>query len=264
MDGAVLLLDSQAGPEPQSETVWRQANEYGVPRIILSNKMDKLGADFYFSLQGVKDRLGANSAAIQLPIGAETEFHGIIDLVEMKAYEYDGKQEENPEVIDIPSDMLEKAQEYRTKLIEAVADFDEELMMNYLDGKDITAQELKAAIRKGTLSAKFFPFMCGTALGNKGIKLLLDAVVDYLPAPTDVEAIDCTDKNGNDVKRHPSDNEPFTALAFKIMADPFVGRLSFFRVYSGVLQSGSYVLNSTKGEKERIGRVLQMLSLIHI
>ena len=258
LDGAVLLLDSQAGPEPQSETVWRQANEYGVPRIILSNKMDKLGADFYFSLQGVKDRLGANSAAIQLPIGAETEFHGIIDLVEMKAYEYDGKQEENPEIVDIPADMLEKAQEYRTKLIEAVADFDEELMMNYLDGKEITVQELKAAIRKGTLSAKFFPFMCGTALGNKGIKLLLDAVVDYLPAPTDVEAIECTDKNGNDVKRHPSDNEPFTALAFKIMADPFVGRLSFFRVYSGVLQSGSYVLNSTKGEKERIGRVLQM------
>jgi len=258
LDGAVALIDAQAGVEPQTETVWRQANEYKVPRMICANKMDKMGADFYFSLGTIKDRLGANAAAIQLPIGAESEFCGIIDLVERKAYKYDGKQEEEPEVIEIPADMADKVEEYRTKLIEAVADCDDELMMAYLEGEDISVETLKKAIRKATLSVEFFPVLCATALGNKGVKLMLDAVVDYLPAPTDVEAIECVDKNGNDVLRHPSDNEPFTALAFKIMTDPFVGRLSFFRVYSGVLKSGSYVLNSTKGEKERIGRILQM------
>ena len=258
LDGAVLLLDSQAGCEPQSETVWRQANEYKVPRIIFSNKMDKMGADFYMSLKSVKDRLGANSAAIELPIGAENEFRGVIDLVTMKAYEFDGNMEENAKEIEIPEDMKAKAEEYRNILIEAAADFDEELMMTYLDGGEVTVEALKKAIRTGTLKAEFFPFMCGTALGNKGVKPLLDAVVDYLPAPTDIEAIECTDKNGNEVLRHPSDSEPFTALAFKVMTDPFVGRLTFFRVYSGTLKSGSYVLNSTKDAKERVGRILQM------
>lgn len=258
LDGAVALIDAQAGVEPQTETVWRQANEYKVPRMICANKMDKLGADFYFSLGTIKDRLGANAAAIQLPIGAESEFNGIIDLVTKKAYQYDGKEAEEPIEIEIPADMKNKVEEYRNILIEAVADADEELMMAYLDGQEITVELLKAAIRRATLSVQFFPVLCATALGNKGVKLMLDAVIDYLPAPTDVEAIDCTDKSGNDVKRHPSDSEPFTALAFKIMTDPFVGRLSFFRVYSGVLKSGSYVLNSTKGEKERIGRILQM------
>ena len=258
LDGAVALIDAQAGVEPQTETVWRQANEYKVPRMICANKMDKLGADFYYSLKTISDRLGANAAAIELPIGAESEFTGIIDLVTLKAYQYDGKEDENPIEIEIPADMTDKVEEYRTKLIEAVADFDEELMMKYLEGEEITVDELKKAIRTATLSVNFFPVLCATALGNKGIKLLLDAVVDYMPAPTDIEAIECTDKNGNDVLRHPSDSEPFTALAFKIMTDPFVGRLSFFRVYSGVLKSGSYVLNSTKDSKERIGRILQM------
>ena len=258
LDGAVALIDAQAGVEPQTETVWRQANEYKVPRMICANKMDKLGADFYYSLKTISDRLGANAAPIELPIGAESEFTGIIDLVNLKAYQYDGKEEENPIEIEIPADMADLVEEYRTKLIEAVADYDEELMMKYLEGEEITAEELKKAIRTATLSVNFFPVLCATALGNKGIKLLLDAVVDYLPSPTDVEAIECTDKNGNDVLRHPSDSEPFTALAFKIMTDPFVGRLSFFRVYSGVLKSGSYVLNSTKDTKERIGRILQM------
>ena len=258
LDGAVALLDAQAGVEPQTETVWRQANEYKVPRMICANKMGKIGADFYYSLSTIKDRLGANAAPIELPIGAENEFCGVVNLVTMKAYKFDGSEQENAEEIEIPADMVDKVNEYRTKLIEAVADFDEELMMNYLDGKEISEEELKKAIRTATLSVEFFPVLCADALSNQGIKPLLDAVVDYLPSPTDVEAIECTDKNGNDVLRHPSDNEPFTALAFKIAADPFVGRLCFFRVYSGVLNSGSYVYNSTKGEKERIGRILQM------
>ena len=258
LDGAVLLLDSQAGVEPQSETVWRQANEYKVPRIIFSNKMDKMGADFFSSLKSVGDRLGAKTAAIELPIGAESDFNGVIDLVTMKAYEFDGKPEEDYKEIEIPEDMKAQAEEYRNILIEAAADYDEELMMTYLDGGEVSVETLKAAIRKGVLAADFFPFMCGTALGNKGVKLLLDAVVDYLPAPTDVEAIECTDAAGNEVVRHASDSEPFTSLAFKVMTDPFVGRLTFIRVYSGILKSGSYVLNSTKGTKERVGRILQM------
>ncbi len=258
LDGAVLLIDAQAGVEPQSETVWRQANDYKVPRIIFANKMDKMGADFYMSLKSIKDRLGANNAAIELPIGAEDTFNGVIDLVTMKAYQFDGGQDENYKEIEIPSDMKDKALEYRNILIEAAADFDEELMMNYLDGKEVSVEALKKAIRTGVLKAEFFPVMCGTALGNMGIKFLLDAVIDYLPAPTDVEAIECYDDKGNVVLRHPSDSEPFTALAFKIMTDPFVGKLTFFRVYSGTLSSGSYVLNSTKNVKERIGRILQM------
>ena len=258
LDGAIALIDAQAGVEPQTETVWRQANEYKVPRMICANKMCKMGADFYYSLKTIKDRLGANAAAIMLPIGAESEYTGYIDLVTKKAYQYDGTEQQNLTEIDVPADMVAKMEEYRTILIEAVADFDEELMMKYLDGAEITVPELKAAIRKATLSVGFFPVLCADALDDKGTRTLLDAVIDYLPAPTDIEAIDCVDKNGNDVKRHPSDSEPFTALAFKIMTDPYVGRLSFFRVYSGVLNSGSYVLNSTKGEKERIGRILQM------
>ena len=258
LDGAVLLIDSQAGVEPQSETVWRQANEYKVPRIIFSNKMDKMGADFYFSLKTISDRLGANCAAIELPIGAEDNFNGVIDLITMKAYHFDGGQDENYTEIEIPADMKDKAEEYRNILIEKAADFDEELMMTYLDGGEITEKAIKKAIRKGVLKAEFFPVMCGTALGNMGIKFLLDAVIDYLPAPTDVASIECTDMDGKEVLRHPSDSEPFTALAFKIMTDPFVGKLTFFRVYSGTLNSGSYVLNSTKNVKERVGRILQM------
>ena len=258
LDGAVALIDAQAGVEPQTETVWRQANEYKVPRMICANKMGKMGADFYYSLGTIKDRLGANAAAIELPIGAESEFCGIVNLVTKKAYKFDGTPQEGAEEIEIPADMVDKVEEYRTKLIEAVVEFDDTLMEKYLEGEELTEAELKAAIRKATLSVEFFPVLCADALSNQGIKPLLDAVVDYLPAPTDVEAIVCTDKNGNDVLRQPSDKDPFTALAFKIMTDPFVGRLSFFRVYSGVLTSGSYVLNSTKGEKERIGRILQM------
>ena len=226
--------------------------------MICANKMGKLGADFYYSLGTIKDRLGANAAAIELPIGAESEFCGIVNLVTMKAYKFDGTENEGAEEIEIPADMVEKANEYRTKLIESVVEFDDALMEKYLEGQELTEAELKGAIRKATLSVEFFPVLCSDALSNQGIKPLLDAIVDYLPAPTDVEAIVCVDKNGNDVLRKPSDSEPFTALAFKIMTDPFVGRLSFFRVYSGVLKSGSYVMNSTKGEKERIGRVLQM------
>ncbi len=258
LDGAVALIDAQAGVEPQTETVWRQANEYKVPRMICANKMGKIGADFYYSLKTIADRLGAKAAPIEIPIGAENEFCGIVNLVTMKAYKFDGSEHENAEEIEIPADLKEKAEEYRTLLIESVADYDEELMMKYLEGEEITVDELKKAIRTATLSVEFFPVLCADALSNQGIKPLLDAIIDYLPAPTDVEAIICTDKDGNDVERHPSDSEPFTALAFKIMTDPFVGRLSFFRVYSGVLTSGSYVLNSTKNTKERIGRILQM------
>ena len=258
LDGAIALIDAQAGVEPQTETVWRQANEYKVPRMICANKMEKMGADFYYSLDTIKSRLGANAAPIMLPIGAEQFYEGYIDLVTKKAYKYDGTEKQEVSEMEIPADMVEKTEEYRTKLIEAVADFDEDLMMKYLDGGEITVDELKAAIRKATLSVGFFPVLCADALGDKGTRALLDAVIDYLPAPTDIEAIECTDAKGNDVLRHPSDSEPFTALAFKIMTDPYVGRLSFFRVYSGVLKEGSYVLNSTKGEKERIGRILQM------
>ena len=258
LDGAIALIDAQAGVEPQTETVWRQANEYKVPRMICANKMEKMGADFYYSLDTIKSRLGANAAPIMLPIGAEQFYEGYIDLVTKKAYKYDGTEKQEVSEMEIPADMVQKTEEYRTKLIETVADFDEDLMMKYLDGGEITVDELKAAIRKATLSVGFFPVLCADALGDKGTRALLDAVIDYLPAPTDIEAIECTDAKGNDVLRHPSDSEPFTALAFKIMTDPYVGRLSFFRVYSGVLKAGSYVLNSTKGEKERIGRILQM------
>lgn len=258
LDGAVALIDAQAGVEPQTETVWRQATEFLVPRIIFANKMDKMGADFNYSLETIKSRLGVNAKPIEWPIGAEADFDGVIDLVTMKAYHYDGKPEEEATEIEIPADLKEIAEEKRNELIEAVAEFDDEMMEAYLEGGEVTIDMIKRAIRKGTLEVKFFPVMCGTALGNKGIKLLLDAVIDYLPCPLDIASIKGTDPDGNEVLRHPSDDEPFSALAFKVMTDPFVGRLTFFRVYSGHLSSGSYVLNSTKNSKERIGRILQM------
>ena len=258
LDGAVALIDAQAGVEPQTETVWRQATEFMVPRLIFANKMDKMGADFVWSLKTIDNRLGVNAKPIEWPIGAESDFRGVIDLVTMKAYEYDGKPEEDAKEIEIPADLVEIANEKREELIEAVAEFDEDMMMTYLDGGEITIDMIKKAIRKGTLAVKFFPVMCGTALGNKGIKLLLDAVIDYLPSPLDIPSIKGVTLDGEETVRHPSDDEPFSSLAFKVMTDPFVGRLTFFRVYSGHLSSGSYVLNSTKDVKERIGRILQM------
>jgi len=258
LDGAVALLDSNAGVEPQTETVWRQADEFKVPRMIFCNKMDKLGASFEMSLKSIGDRLGVNYAPIEWPIGAESEFDGIVDLVTMKAYHYDGEQLEEPTEIEIPADLKDIVETKRNELIEAVVEFDDALMEKYLEGEELTVKEIKSAIRKGVLEVKFFPVMCGTALGNKGTKLLLDAIVDYMPSPVDVESIKGTDLDGNEIVRHPSDSEPFSALAFKVMTDPFVGRLTFFRVYSGHLSSGSYVLNATKNAKERIGRILQM------
>ena len=258
LDGAVTVLDSQNGVEPQTENVWRQATDMGVPRLVFSNKMDKMGADFAASVESIKSRLGVKATAIQWPIGAESEFDGIIDLVTMKAYHYDGKPEENPTEIEIPAELKDIAEEKRIQMIEDAAEFDEELMEKYLEGAEISIDLIKRAIRKGVLSVKMFPVMCGTALGNIGVKLMLDAVVDYLPAPTDIPSIKGHDLNDKEVERHASDSEPFSALAFKIMTDPFVGRLSFFRVYSGTLKSGSYVLNANKDVKERIGRILQM------
>ena len=260
LDGAVALLDAQAGVEPQTETVWRQATEFKVPRMIFCNKMDKMGANFEYSLSTIDSRLGVNAKPIEWPIGAENDFDGIIDLVTMTAYHYDRKQQEEPTIIDIPEDLKETAELRRNDLIEAVAEFDDELMEKYLEGEEISVDLIKRAIRKGTLAVEFFPVLCGTALGNTGVKLLLDAVVDYLPSPIDIESIKGVDLDGNDIERKPSDSEPFSALAFKIMTDPFVGRLSFFRVYSGHLTSGSYVLNATKNTKERIGRILLMHS----
>ena len=258
LDGAVALLDSNAGVEPQTETVWRQADEFKVPRMIFCNKMDKLGASFEMSLKSIGERLGVNYAPIEWPIGAESEFDGIVDLVTMKAYHYDGEQIEEPTEIEIPDDLKDIVATKRNELIEAVVEFDDALMEKYLEGNELTVEEIKSAIRKGVLEVKFFPVMCGTALGNKGTKLLLDAIVDYMPSPVDVESIKGTDLDGNEIVRHPSDSEPFSALAFKVMTDPFVGRLTFFRVYSGHLSSGSYILNATKNSKERIGRILQM------
>ena len=258
LDGAVALLDAQAGVEPQTETVWRQATEFKVPRMICCNKMGKMGADFEYSLKSIKDRLGVLAKPIEWPIGSGDEFTGIIDLLTRKAYKYDGKPEENATEIEIPSELVSLVEEKRNDLIETVVEFDDEIMNKYLEGEEVTLEEVKACIRKGTLAAEFFPVLCSDALGNKGVKLLLDAVVDYLPAPTDIASIKGVDLNGNEVVRHPSDSEPFAALAFKVMTDPFVGKLTFFRVYSGHLSSGSYVLNATKDVKERVGRILLM------
>ena len=258
LDGSVAVFCARSGVEPQSENVWRQAETYGVPRIAFVNKMDRQGADFLNVVGMMKDRLKANAVAIQLPIGSEENFTGIIDLLTMKASMYKNDEGTEIEVIDIPADMVDKANEYREIMIEAVAETDEDLMMKYLEGEEITIDELKVAIRKATIACEMNPVLCGTAYKNKGVQLLLDAVIDYLPAPTDIESIKGILPDGEESERHASDEEPFSALAFKIMTDPFVGKLAFFRVYSGTLESGSYVLNATKNKRERIGRILQM------
>jgi len=259
LDGAVAVLDAQSGVEPQTETVWRQATTYGVPRVVFVNKMDKIGADFLYSLKTLEDRLQANAHAIQLPIGAEDQFEGIIDLVEMKATFYGNDLGTAIEEREIPEEYKAQAEEYHEKLLEAVAELDEELMEKYLGGEEITKEELKAAIRKGTVNVEFYPVICGSAFKNKGVQKMLDAVIDYLPSPLDVPAIKGTAPDSDEViEKHSSDEEPFAALAFKVMTDPFVGKLTFFRVYSGTLSSGSYVQNSTKGKRERVGRILQM------
>ena len=259
LDGAVAVLDAQSGVEPQTETVWRQATTYGVPRIVFANKMDKIGADFLYSVRTIHERLQANAHPIQLPIGAEDNFTGIIDLIKMKAEIYTNDLGTDIQETDIPEDLQDLAEEWREKLVEAVAETDEALMERYLEGEEISEAELKAAIRKATCAVEFYPVLCGSAFKNKGVQLMLDAVVDYLPSPLDVPSIKGVDPNTDqEVERHSSDEEPFSALAFKVMTDPFVGRLTFFRVYSGTLQSGSYVKNSTKGKRERVGRILQM------
>ncbi|MFC4683490.1 MULTISPECIES: elongation factor G [unclassified Exiguobacterium] len=260
LDGAVAVLDAQSGVEPQTETVWRQATTYGVPRVVFVNKMDKIGADFLYSVKTLHERLHANAHPIQLPIGAEDEFKGIIDLVEKKTYMYTNDLGTDIEVTDgYPADMADEAEELRGQLIEAVADYNEELMMKYLEGEEISIEELKAGIRQATLSVEFYPVLVGSAFKNKGVQLMLDAVVDYLPSPLDVESIKGVNLDTEEeITREPSDEAPFSALAFKVMTDPYVGKLTFFRVYSGTAQAGSYVKNSTKGKRERLGRILQM------
>ena len=258
LDGAVTVLDAKAGVEPQTETVWRQATTYGVPRIVFANKMDATGADFIMSLESLEKRLGVQGVAIQLPIGAEDTFEGIIDLIKMKAVYFEGAKGENVIYKEIPEEYMAQAEEYRAKMLDQAATYDDDLLMKVLEGEEVTEEEIKAAIRKGTLAVELFPVLCGSAYKDKGVQPMLDAVIDFLPAPTDIPSIKGTDEDGNEVERHASDDEPFSALAFKIMADPFVGKLTFFRVYSGTCQSGSYVLNSTKDKKERLGRILQM------
>ena len=258
LDGSVAVFCARSGVEPQSENVWRQAETYGVPRIAFVNKMDRQGADFLNVVEMMKERLKANAVAIQLPIGAEDNFTGIVNLMTMKAHIYKNDEGTDIEITDIPADMVDQANEYREILVESVAETDEELMMKYLEGEEITEDELKAGIRKATIACEMNPVLCGTAYKNKGVQLLLDAVIDYLPAPTDIESIKGVLEDGEESERHASDDEPFSALAFKIMTDPFVGKLAFFRVYSGKLESGSYVLNATKKKRERIGRILQM------
>jgi len=258
LDGAVTVLDSSSGVEPQTETVWRQANEYAVPRIVYCNKMDKTGADFAYSVDSIHKRLGAKAEAIQWPIGAEDTFVGHIDLVEMNTKIFDGEPEENYQILPIPADMVKLAKEKRSILIEAVADFDEELMVTYLDGETVTTEMLKRAIRKAVLSVTFFPVLCGSSFKNKGVKPVLDAVIDYLPSPVEVPPIKGTDKMGNEIEIEHNDGSPFVALAFKVMTDPFVGRLTFIRVYSGMAEKGSYIMNTSKNKRERLGRLLQM------
>ena len=259
LDGSVCVLDAKGGVEPQTETVWRQADEYNVPRMIFVNKMDIMGADFYNSMETIKERLGCHPVAVQLPIGAEAFFKGEIDLMEMKAYFYNDDLGTDISVVDIPEDMVDKANEYRERLVEDIAETDEELMEKYLGGEDITIDELKKALRKACIACDLVPVFCGSAYRNKGVQKLLDGVIEYLPAPTDIPAIKGTDPaTGEEVDRHASDDEPFSALVFKIMNDPFVGKLAFFRVYSGTCEAGSYVYNSVKGKKERFGRILLM------
>ena len=259
LDGAVTVLDSQSGVEPQTETVWRQAERYHVPRMVYVNKMDIIGADFYNVLKMMVERLNAHPVAIQIPIGSEDTFQGLIDLIKMKAVIYEEDYTKEPESVEIPAEYKEKAEEYRQKMLDSVAETDDELMMKYLEGEELTEEEIKAAIRKATIACEITPVVCGSSYKDKGIQPMLDAVVDYMPAPVDIPAIKGINPDTNEEdKRESSDEEPFAALAFKIMADPFVGKLAFFRVYSGTLNAGSYVFNSTKGKKERIGRILQM------
>ncbi|MGM0831025.1 MAG: elongation factor G [Bacillota bacterium] len=259
LDGAVAVLDAQSGVEPQTETVWRQATTYGVPRVVFVNKMDKIGADFLYSVGTLHERLQANAHPIQLPIGAEDDFEGIIDLVEMKAYFYEDDLGTRADARDIPEEYKDQADEYRGKLIEAVSELDEELMMKYLEGEELSNEEIKAGIRAATLTVEFYPVVCGSAFKNKGVQLLIDSVIDYLPAPTDVEDIKgFVPDTEEEVTRPSADDAPFSALAFKVATDPYVGKLTFFRVYSGTLDSGSYVRNSSKGKRERVGRILQM------
>ena len=259
LDGAVLVLAAKGGVQPQSETVWRQANKYKVPRICYVNKMDILGADFYACEKQMRDRLGCVPVPIQIPVGKEDEFLGIVDLIKMKAYiQKDEDQGKNIEETEIPADLLETANKYRAEMLEHVANQDDELMMKYLDGEELTEEEIKSALRKGTLANHIVPMICGSSYKNKGVQELIDAVVDYLPAPTDIEDVKGVDEDGNEVVRKTSDSEPFAALAFKIMTDPFVGKLCFFRVYSGTCEAGSTILNATKGKKDRLGRILLM------
>ena len=258
LDGAVGVFCAKGGVEPQSENVWRQADTYNVPRMAFINKMDILGADFYGAVEQIKTRLGKNAICLQLPIGKEDEFQGIIDLFEMKAYIYNDDKGEDISIVDIPDDMKEDAELYHTELVEKVCELDDDLMMEYLEGEEPSAEAMKKALRKATCECLAIPVCCGSAYRNKGVQKLLDAILEYMPAPTDIPAIKGVDLEGNEIERHSSDDEPFSALAFKIMTDPFVGKLAFFRVYSGTLNSGSYVLNATKGKKERVGRILQM------
>ena len=258
LDGAVGVFCAKGGVEPQSENVWRQADTYNVPRMAFINKMDILGADFYGAVEQIKTRLGKNAICLQLPVGKEDEFQGIIDLFEMKAYIYNDDKGEDISIVDIPDDMKEDAELYHTELVEKVCELDDDLMMEYLEGEEPSAEAMKKALRKATCECLAIPVCCGSAYRNKGVQKLLDAILEYMPAPTDIPAIKGVDLEGNEIERHSSDDEPFSALAFKIMTDPFVGKLAFFRVYSGTLNSGSYVLNATKGKKERVGRILQM------
>ncbi|OUM87993.1 MAG: translation elongation factor G [Bacillus thermozeamaize] len=258
LDGAVAVFDAKAGVEPQSETVWRQADKYHVPRIAYMNKMDTIGADFFSAMESLRTRLQANPVAIQLPIGAEDTFVGIVDLIAMKAYIYKDDLGKEIEVTEIPAELQSQAEEYRNKLVEAVAELDEELMMKYLEGEELTEEEIKRGLRKGTINVELIPVLCGSSYKNKGVQLLLDAIVEYLPSPLDIANVKGVTPDGEEAERHSDDNEPFAALAFKLMSDPYVGKLTYFRVYSGTLNSGTYVLNSTKGKRERIGRILQM------
>ena len=258
LDGAVGVFCAKGGVEPQSENVWRQADTYNVPRMAFINKMDILGANFYGAVEQIKTRLGKNAICIQLPIGKEDEFKGIVDLFEMKAYIYNDDKGDDISIVDIPEDMKDDAELYHEELVEKICELDDDLMMMYLEGEVPTNEQLKAALRKGTCTCACVPVCCGTAYRNKGVQKLLDAVIEFMPAPTDIEAIKGVDMDGNEIERHSSDEEPFAALAFKIMTDPFVGKLAYFRVYSGTVNSGSYVLNATKNKKERVGRILQM------
>ena len=258
LDGAVGVFCAKGGVEPQSENVWRQADTYNVPRMAFINKMDILGADFYNAVDQIKTRLGKNAICLQLPIGKEDEFQGIIDLFEMKAYIYNDDKGEDISIVDIPDDMKDDAELYHTELVEKICELDDDLMMEYLEGEEPSVEAMKAVLRKATCECAAVPVCCGSAYRNKGVQKLLDAILEYMPAPTDIPPIEGTDMDGNEIVRHSSDEEPFSALVFKIMTDPFVGKLAYFRVYSGTMNSGSYVLNATKGKKERVGRILQM------